>query len=85
MADGGSDDNAYNALNLQDPATTELNQINNNFLVAPTTAGLGCGNLNAIGSLPQSGEVVTLSTDGFITAVNGSGTTRTIFPQPGSP
>ncbi len=81
VADGGSDDNANNALNVQDPATTELNQVNTTFLVAPTTAGLGWGNLNAIGSLPQSGEVVTLSTDGFITAVDGNGTMRTIFPD----
>ncbi|HOX60083.1 MAG TPA: immunoglobulin domain-containing protein [Verrucomicrobiota bacterium] len=80
VADRGSDDNAFNALNLLDPATTQLYQTNNNFLVAPTGSGLGGGDVNAIGSLPQSGEVVTLSWDGYITAVNGSGTTRTITP-----
>jgi hypothetical protein len=80
VADAGSDDNVYNALNLQDPATTELNQINNNFLVAPTTSALGWDNVRAIDALPQSGEVVTVSTDGFISAINGSGTIRTIVP-----
>lgn len=80
IADEGSDSDAYNALNLLDPATTELNQVNNNFLVAPTTASLGWDNVRAIDALPQSGEVVTLSTDGYISAVDGSGTIRTIFP-----
>jgi len=81
VADRGSDGETFNALNLVDPATTELYQTNNNFLVAPTTSGLGWDNLVAIGSLPQSGEVVTLSYDGFITTVNGSGTTRAITPS----
>jgi hypothetical protein len=80
VADRGSDGDTFNALNLVDPATTELYQTNNNFLMAPTTSGLGWDNLTAIGSLPQSGEVVTLSYDGFITAVNGSGTARAITP-----
>ena len=81
IADKGSDDNAYNALNLQDPATTVLDQINNNFLVAATVGGLGFNNVVAIDALPQSGEVVTLSVDGYISAVNGSGTTRLITPS----
>ena len=81
IADRGSDTDANNALNLQDPATTVLDQINNNFLVSPSESALGWGNLDAIGSLPLSGEVVTLSTDGYISVVNGSGTVRTIFPS----
>ncbi len=81
MADGGSDDNTYNALNLQDPATTELNQMNTTSWWPRRPPSWAYGNLNAIGSLPQSGEVVTLSADGFITAVNGSGTTRAITPS----
>lgn len=51
-----------------------------NFLVTPTTTGLGGANLNAITALPQYGEVVTLGTDGTITAINGSGVQRTILP-----
>ncbi len=80
VADRGSDGDTFNALNLVDPATTELYGTNNNFLAAPTTSGLGWDNLVAIAALPQSGEVVTLSYDGFITAVNGIGATRAIFP-----
>jgi hypothetical protein len=78
VADRGSDSDTYNALFLADPATSTLNQANNNFLVAATTSGLGWDNVNAIGSLPQSGEVVTLSQDGFITAVDGNGALRAI-------
>jgi len=80
IADRGSDDDTLNALNLLDPATTELNQINNNFLVSPNASGLGWGNLNAMDSLAQSGEVITLSQDGFITAIDGNGAMRTIIP-----
>jgi hypothetical protein len=81
VADRGSDGDTYNALNLLlDPSTTELYQTNNHFLVGPTPAALGASDVNAIDSLPQSGEVVTLSTDGFITAVDANGTTRTIIP-----
>jgi hypothetical protein len=78
VADKGSDSDTYNALYLMDPATTVLGQINNNFLVGATASGLGWDNVNAIGSLPLSGEVVTLSQDGFITAVDGNGGMRTI-------
>jgi hypothetical protein len=80
VADRGSDADAYNALNLVDPATDVLFQSNENFLVLPTVGGLGFGNLQAIGSLPQSAEVVTLSQDGFITAIDANGATRNIFP-----
>lgn len=79
VADRGSDDNAFNALNLLDPATTELFQVNNSFLISPTAGGLGFDDLTAIGSLPQSGEVVAFSRSA-ITAVDGNGTTRTITP-----
>lgn len=81
IADRGSDDDAYNALYLQDPAGLPANQINSTFLVPATTASLGWDNLVAIGALPQSGEVVTLSVDGLITAINGDGTTRAIVPS----
>ncbi len=80
IADRGSDSDAYNALNLADPSTTETNQNNDAFLVQPTTSGLGWSDLNAIASLPQSSEVVTLSLDGFITAVDSTGLTRYITP-----
>lgn len=80
VADRGSDGDQFNALNLIDPATTSLGQTNNNFLVSPTTSILGGGNLNAITSLPQYGEVVSLSQDGNISAVNGDGVVRTIIP-----
>ncbi len=80
VADRGSDGDAFNALNLIDPATTVLGQTNGTFLVAPTTTALGSGNLNAIAALPQYGEVVSLSQDGYCSAVNGDGTVRTIFP-----
>lgn len=81
VADRGSDGDAFNALFLVDPATTTLNQSPyTDFLVSPTTTTLGSGNLNAITALPQSGEVVTLSQDGYISAVNGDGVVRNIFP-----
>ena len=79
IADKGSDSDTYNALNLQDPATTELNQTNNNFLVTPTAGGLGFDDLTAIVYLPQSGEVVAFS-NSSLKAVDGNGTTRTITP-----
>jgi len=79
IADRGSDDNPFNALNLLDTATTELNQINNDFLVSPTSGGLGFDDLTAIGSLPQSGEVISTSRSA-ITAVDGNGTSRGILP-----
>jgi hypothetical protein len=82
VADRGSDGDAFNAINIVDPATTNLNQTNYNiFLVAPTTTDLGGGNLNAITPLPNHGEVVSLSTDGYIIAVNGDGVRRTIIPN----
>ena len=81
VADRGTDGNSFNAVYLVDPATTNVNQTGyTNFLVTPTTTGLGGANLNAITALPQYGEVVTLGTDGTITAINGSGVQRTILP-----
>ncbi|HOX59929.1 MAG TPA: hypothetical protein P5205_21785 [Candidatus Paceibacterota bacterium] len=79
IADRGSDGDANNALNLLDPATTELDQTNNTFLVSPSDSSLGYANLDAIGSLPQSGGLVTLTTDGYITIVNGIDAPRAIF------
>ncbi|MEW6158055.1 MAG: hypothetical protein AB1813_11520 [Verrucomicrobiota bacterium] len=81
VADRGSDGDANNALYLVDRATTDLNQLTYTaFLVFPTATDLGGGNLNAIAPLPQSGEVVTISADGFIMAINGDGFYRQIFP-----
>ncbi len=80
IADRGSDDNTLNALYLVDPATAEVIGMHNNLLVNPTASDLGWGDLDAIGSLPQSGEVVTVSQDGFITAVGANGSLRYIIP-----
>ncbi|HEY5913289.1 MAG TPA: hypothetical protein VJA21_22080 [Verrucomicrobiae bacterium] len=78
VADRGVDGDANNAVYLVDPATTLLDQVGyNNFLVNPTPSLLG-NNLDAIASLPASGEVVTLSTDGYLVAVDGNGVTRNI-------
>lgn len=81
VADRGVDGDAPNAIYLVDPATTTLGQTNyENYLVAPTTVGLGGANLNSVVGLPQSGEVVTISEDGFIGATDASGATRQIIP-----
>ncbi len=68
----------FNALNLVDPASA-VDQTNNTFLVDPTSSDLG-DNLNAITALPASGEVVSLSNNGWLTAVDGNGTKRWIVP-----
>jgi DNA-binding beta-propeller fold protein YncE len=82
VADRGSDGDANNAVYFVDPATTELNQaMYDRFLVLPSATTLGTANLNAIAPLPQTGEVVTLSEDGYIVAVDGSGATRRIVPD----
>ena len=82
IADRGTDGDANNAVYLVNPATTDLNQTNySNFLFSPTATELGGGNLNAITPLPQYGEVVTLSTDGYLAAINGDGTKRLIIPN----
>lgn len=81
VADRGCDGDAYNALYVVDPATTNLYQAQyDKYLVSPTTFGLGWDNLNAITALPQSGEVVSLSADGFLAAVDGNGNIRQITP-----
>lgn len=81
VADRGEDGDASNAALLVDPTTTLLGQTGYvNYLVMPTGSGLGGGNLNAITSLPESGEVVTLSLDGYIAAIDGNGTVRNIVP-----
>lgn len=82
VADRGADGDANNALYFVDPATASLNQTGySNYLFNPTTSDLGSGNLNAIASLPAQGEVVTLSQDGYITAINGDGAPRSIWPM----
>ena len=78
VADRGVNGNERNGVYVIDPATMELNQTNySNFLVNPTGGDLG-DNLNAIASLPASGEVVTLSQNGYLVAINGDGQLRYI-------
>ena len=81
IADRGHDGDANNAVYYLDPATTELNQVGySSFLVAPTSTTLGSRNLNAIAALPQSGEVITVSADGFLSAIDAEGAVRNIWP-----
>ncbi|MCX8108320.1 MAG: hypothetical protein N3G20_05895 [Verrucomicrobiae bacterium] len=78
VADRGVDGNTPNAVYVIDPTTTELNQVGyTQWLVAPTATDLG-GDLMAIDALPQTGEVVVLSIDGFIVAINADGFYRYI-------
>lgn len=78
VADRGVNGNARNGVYLIDPNTTELNQTNTpTFLVQPTAGDLG-GDLMAIDALPQSGEVVVVSIDGFLVAINAEGAQRYI-------
>lgn len=89
IGDRGLDGDAYNALVLVNPATTQLNQTNySTYLVDPTATTLG-GNLIAMTTLPASGEVVTITADGQLSAVNGDGTVRFFWPglylDPASP
>lgn len=78
VADRGVDGNERNAVYVIDPATMELNQVGYaQWLVEPTQTGLG-GDLMAIDALPQTGEVVVLSKDGFIVAINADGYYRYI-------
>lgn len=80
VADRGADADANNAVYYYDPANTNLSQINyNSYLVNPTPSDLGSGNLNAIVPLAESGEVLTLSQDGCLTAINGDGGIRSIW------
>jgi len=81
IADRGSDGDANNAVYYIDPATTSLSQTGYvNYLVEPTSSLLGGGNLNAIAPLPASREVVTLSADGFLSAIDPDGLIRNIWP-----
>ncbi len=81
VADRGADGDAFNALYYFDPATTESEQTGyDKYLIAPTASDLGSGNINAIAALPASGEVVTLTQDGILTAINGNGETRNLWP-----
>jgi hypothetical protein len=83
VADRGSDGDNYNAVHLIDPATTSLNQVGYaNYLVYPTVSpGSIGGNFNAITALPALGEVLLVSDDGFLVAVDGNGTLRYLSPS----
>jgi hypothetical protein len=82
VLDRGLDFNANNTLFLVDPATTSLNQTNYDwYFYGPTLYGLGSGNMVGMTALPASGEIVTLCQDGQITAITGSGTPRTFWPE----
>lgn len=77
VADRGVNGNARNGVYVIDPATTDLNQTNySNFLVNPTAADLG-GDLMAIAALPPN-EVLVVSIDGFLVAINADGGLRYI-------
>ena len=80
VADRGSDGDAYNALYLVDPATTNGHTSYTNFLAGPDTFTLGTGDLNAIAPLASSGEIVCVNSDASIRAVDGNGTVRSIIP-----
>jgi hypothetical protein len=78
VADRGVDGDAFNGVYVVDPNTASLDQTNySNFLVGPTASDLG-GNLNAIAALPASGEVVVVSEDGYLVAMDGNGSQRYI-------
>lgn len=81
VADRGSDGNAYNALYLVDPATTNGQTSYTNFLAGPDTSTLGSGDLNAIAPLASSGEIVSVNSDATIRAVDGNGSVRSIIPS----
>jgi len=81
IADRGNDGDANNAVYVLDPATTQLSQTGYaNYLVTPDPTVLGSGNLNAISPLPGSREVVTLSADGVLSAIDADGVIRNIWP-----
>lgn len=81
VADRGSDGDTDNAIYLIDPATLEPGQTGYaNHLVAPEPGILGTANLNGIAALPGSGEVLTVSQDGYLTAVDGNGFVRYVWP-----
>lgn len=83
VADRGTDGDDHNTLYVIDPNTTETNVMGyENYLVyyePPVLSGGAAPNLNAISALPASGEVVSLSQDGWISAVDGNGTVRQIW------
>ena len=81
VADRGSDGDNDNAIYLIDPATIEPGQAGYaTYLVVPDPGVLGAANLNGIATLPLYGEVVTVSQDGWLTAVDGNGFLRYIWP-----
>jgi len=78
VADRGVDGNTNQAVYVIDPATTLLSQTNyNNFLVSPTPDALGLNDLTAITALGAS-EVVTVSVDGYLVAIDANGAQRYI-------
>lgn len=81
IADRGSDGDANNAVYYLDPATTDMSQVGYaKYLVNPDPNLIGSGNLNAICAVPGSREVVTLSTDGVLSAIDADGAVRNIWP-----
>ncbi|MCP5527189.1 MAG: hypothetical protein H7A47_10340 [Verrucomicrobiales bacterium] len=81
VADRGSDGDSANAIYIIDPATIEPNQAGySEYLMMPDPAALGALNLNGIAALPQTGEVVTVSQDGWLVAVDADGYSRNIWP-----
>jgi hypothetical protein len=82
VADRGADGDANNAVYVFDPASTATGLLEyQQFLVEPSTSTLSGGNLNSITALPQSGEVATVSEDGYIVAINGDGVPRPLVPS----
>jgi hypothetical protein len=83
VADRGHDGDGFNAVHLINPATTSLDQVGYvNYLVYPTASpgSLG-GNFNAITALPASGEMLVVSDDGFLVALDGNGSQRYLYPN----
>lgn len=78
VADRGADGDANNAVYVVDQNTTSLDQTGySTYLINPTGGGLG-DNLNAITPIPASGEVATLSQDGFLIGIDANGAQRFI-------
>jgi hypothetical protein len=82
VADRGNDGDNFNAVHLINPATTSLDQVGYaNYLLNPTASpGSVGGNFNAITPLPATGEVLLVSDDGFLVAVDGNGSLRYLYP-----
>lgn len=80
VADRGNNGDTFNAVYLIDPATTDLAQTGTaNYLVNPDPNAIGSDNLNAIAALPPN-QVVTLTTDGWLCAIDAEGAVSYIWP-----